>query len=87
MESEIGVRELRNEVSDVLRRVEAGEEFVITVSGRPVALVSGLESRPTTMPRETFLAALGKVAADPGMLDDIRMVASGTTDEVDPWSD
>ncbi len=30
-------RTLRNEVGDVLRRAEAGERFVITVSGRPVA--------------------------------------------------
>jgi prevent-host-death family protein len=30
-------KELRNNVADVLRRAEAGEEFTITVSGRPVA--------------------------------------------------
>jgi len=30
-------KELRNNVSEVLRRAEAGEEFTITVSGRPVA--------------------------------------------------
>ena len=28
---------LRNNVAEVLRRAEAGEEFTITVSGRPVA--------------------------------------------------
>ena len=28
---------LRNDVSDVLRRAEAGEHFTITVAGRPVA--------------------------------------------------
>lgn len=30
-------KELRNNVGDVLRRAEAGEQFTITVSGRPVA--------------------------------------------------
>ncbi len=30
-------RQLRNNVADVLRRAEAGEEFTITVAGRPVA--------------------------------------------------
>jgi prevent-host-death family protein len=30
-------KELRNNVSDVLRRAEAGEEITITVAGRPVA--------------------------------------------------
>lgn len=35
--STIPQRELRNNVSDVLRRAEAGERFTITVAGRPVA--------------------------------------------------
>jgi prevent-host-death family protein len=30
-------RELRNDISSVLRRVEHGESFTITVNGRPVA--------------------------------------------------
>lgn len=30
-------KELRNNVGEVLRRAEAGEQFTITVSGRPVA--------------------------------------------------
>lgn len=30
-------KELRNNVADVLRRAEGGEEFTITVAGRPVA--------------------------------------------------
>lgn len=30
-------RELRNNVSDVLRRAEGGEQFTVTVDGRPVA--------------------------------------------------
>jgi prevent-host-death family protein len=30
-------KELRNHVSEVLRRAEAGEEITITVAGRPVA--------------------------------------------------
>lgn len=30
-------KELRNQVGEVLRRVEAGERLTVTVSGRPVA--------------------------------------------------
>jgi prevent-host-death family protein len=30
-------KELRNNVAEILRRAEAGEEFTITVAGRPVA--------------------------------------------------
>lgn len=85
--AEIGVRELRNEVSDVLRRVEAGEEFIITVNGRPVAVVSGLDKRFTTMPKETFIAAMSQLGTDPGLLDELSGTLSGTIDEIDPWSD
>ena len=35
--STIPQKELRNSISEVLRRAQAGEEFTITVSGRPVA--------------------------------------------------
>jgi prevent-host-death family protein len=30
-------KELRNSVGEILRRAEAGEEFTVTVAGRPVA--------------------------------------------------
>lgn len=36
-------RELRNNVSGVLREVEAGTEFTVTVRGRPVAKVVPVE--------------------------------------------
>ncbi|HEU0192041.1 MAG TPA: type II toxin-antitoxin system prevent-host-death family antitoxin [Mycobacterium sp.] len=36
-------KELRNNVAEVLRRAEAGEEITITVAGRPVARLT-----PTT---------------------------------------
>lgn len=38
-------KELRNQIGDVLRRVEAGEEIVVTVSGRPVAQLSPVRRR------------------------------------------
>ncbi|MGB9111968.1 MAG: type II toxin-antitoxin system prevent-host-death family antitoxin [Acidimicrobiales bacterium] len=37
MSSSISVRELRNTVSEVLRRVEGGERLSVTVDRRPVA--------------------------------------------------
>jgi prevent-host-death family protein len=33
----VGLRELRLQASELLRRVEAGEELTITVAGRPAA--------------------------------------------------
>ncbi|HEX6391535.1 MAG TPA: type II toxin-antitoxin system prevent-host-death family antitoxin [Solirubrobacteraceae bacterium] len=51
-------KELRNNVSDVLRRAEAGEEFTITVAGRPVA-----ELGPTARRRWVGGQALARVFA------------------------
>ncbi len=41
MES-VGVREIRQNISVYLRRVERGEAFTVTDHGRPVALLSPL---------------------------------------------
>jgi len=38
-------KELRNNVADVLRQAEAGEEFTITVAGRPVARLGPVAKR------------------------------------------
>jgi prevent-host-death family protein len=38
-------KELRNNVADVLRRAESGEEITITVAGRPVAQLGPTERR------------------------------------------
>lgn len=38
-------KELRNNVGEVLRRAEAGEEFTVTVSGRPVAQLGPTRAR------------------------------------------
>lgn len=43
--STIPQKELRNNVGAVLRRAEAGEEFTITVSGRPVAQLGPAQRR------------------------------------------
>ncbi len=37
MEHKIGVREMRANVSDIIRQVEGGEIFIVTVQGREVA--------------------------------------------------
>ena len=48
-------RELRNNVSDVLRRAEAGEDFEITVDGRPVARLTGIVGRRRFVPAADFM--------------------------------
>jgi prevent-host-death family protein len=45
-ESEVGVRELHDRLSEFLERVKGGGEIVVTRRGRPVARLSGLNERP-----------------------------------------
>jgi len=53
-------RELRNNVSDVLRRAEGGEHFTVTVDGRPVPEVGPIVgSRRLARP-----ARLAEIVAD-----------------------
>jgi prevent-host-death family protein len=81
--TEIPLRELRNNTSEVLRRVEDGEELEVTVNGRPVARLVPMQRRPTFLPFAQLLAH----PADPGLLDDIKaMRGDETTDDLkDPW--
>lgn len=42
MSSEVGIRELQQHASDVVRRAAAGESITVTLRGRPVAVLSPL---------------------------------------------
>jgi prevent-host-death family protein len=80
----IPVRELRNHVSEVLRRVEAGETLEVTVNDRPVALLIPRQSRPRTIASGEFLARLPQ--ADSGLRADLAELLTETTDDSgDPW--
>jgi prevent-host-death family protein len=81
----IPVRELRNHVSEVLRRVEAGETLEVTVNDRPVALLSPRRTRPQTAATQQFLTSLP--LADPGLRTELARELTETTDELDdPWT-
>jgi prevent-host-death family protein len=41
----IDLKELRNNVAEVLRRAEGGEEILVTVAGRPVAQLGPIANR------------------------------------------
>lgn len=80
----IAVRELRNHVSEVLRRVESGETLEITVNDRPVALLVPRHGRPTTLPTRDLFAQLP--LADPALRDELATQLTETTDDLlDPW--
>lgn len=77
----IAQRVLRNESGKILRQAEDGEQFVITVHGRPVALLGPYE-------RRQWVAAEGvrgllATPTDPGLLDDLRRLERQPLS--DPW--
>ena len=55
---EVSVRELRDHLSEYLRRVEAGEAFVVTSHGRAVARLSTTAGTPSPEPEERSLPRL-----------------------------
>ena len=79
---DIPARDLRNNVSGVLRRVEAGERVRVTVSGRPVAQLGPLPGRPQTIAWEVFLAGADDWRADSGLAKDLAELLPDTTDDV-----
>ena len=40
---QVAVRELKNHLSDYLKKAEAGEEIFVTTHGKPIARISQLE--------------------------------------------
>jgi prevent-host-death family protein len=65
--SQVGVRELRQRASELLRRVEAGETIEVTDRGRPVAVLAPLPDRG---PLER-LRASGDLSTGGGTLADL----------------
>ena len=79
---EVATRELRNNTAGVLRRVEAGESFVITVRGKPVAdLVPHNDDRPRWLTPSDVMAIRKTADADLTFHADLDRLAGETTDE------
>ena len=51
----VGVRELRDRLSKYLSRVKAGERFIVTERGRPVAVLSAPPEGPVRREIEAML--------------------------------
>lgn len=75
MSVEVASRELRNHTADLLRRVAAGEEIVITVRGKPVAALTPLKpGRRRPIPRAEMAERLRSRPVDPAfheLLDEL----------------
>ena len=81
--AEIAQRELRNDNAEVIRRVEAGETFIITRNGVPVAELRPLPAgRARIVPRHRLTAAAQRLER----LDAARF-RSDLDEVADPWLD
>ena len=80
--ADIPARELRNDVSAVLRRVEQGERLRVTVSGRPVAELVPLPARPRSMGWSAFFRDSERWRADPELAHELADLLPDTTDDL-----
>lgn len=80
--SDVPARDLRNDVSAVLRRVEAGEHLRVTVSGRPVAELVPLPARPRSISWDAFIEGGDGWRADAALAQDLASLLPDTTDDV-----
>jgi prevent-host-death family protein len=86
----IGVRELRQDASGVLRRVAAGESLIVTHRGRPVARLSPIESRGlqdliaaglVRMPKRSMRDAPPPIKLPPGTMTPSEALEAARADE------
>lgn len=81
----VGARELRNDTAGVLRRVQGGEQVVVTTRGVPVASLVPIEATGRRwLGRDELARRLQRAQADPGLRDDLARLAGETTDDLDP---
>lgn len=78
----VGLRELRQDASDLVRRAQSGEEITITVSGRPSARL--VPAGPTQWRRWEEINELFAGPADPDWAHDRELVSD---DLRDPWAE
>lgn len=79
---EIPQRELRNNVSAVLREVEAGASLRVTVRGRAVADLVPVAARKRGLSPEEVARIVAHAPLDPGFAGDLDAAAGATIDEL-----
>lgn len=82
--ADVSIRELRNHVSEIMRRVQAGERVRVTSDRQPVAQIIPLPVRRQTMSGAELLAwRRGGHGPDADLAHDLAEVLTETTDDVD----
>lgn len=80
--SVVGLRELRQHASDIVRRVEEGEEIVVTVAGRPSARLVPIQRQQWRSHAD--IAELFRGEPDPDWQRDQELIDHGMRD---PWGE
>lgn len=79
----VGVRELRQNASEILREVEAGTVTTVTVSGRPVARLVPIGSGHWTS--WDLVAPIFAIPGDPTLAAELE--GFGASEITDPWEE
>jgi len=78
--TEIPKGEFVDDPDEVLRRVEAGEDVIVTVDGKPVM---DMRRHPRGVTWDEFWTALERIPSDPSFAADVRDVAGDeSTDDL-----
>jgi prevent-host-death family protein len=75
-------RELRNDVSAVLRRVMAGEQLRVTVAGRDAADLVPVEDSPSWTTGSRARELIAAAQADAGLARELDRAFPDTTDQL-----
>jgi len=75
-------RDLRNDVSGVLRRVMAGERLRVTVAGRDAADLVPVEEAPSWTSGARARELIVGAQADPGLAAELAAALPDMTDEI-----
>ena len=79
----IAESELRDYSGEILRQAEVGQNFMITVDGRPVAMLGPCPKRQW-IPKAELLKILRSLPPDPGFFEDLGDMG-GIVGGEDPW--
>jgi prevent-host-death family protein len=81
MAAEVGLREMRQNASELVRRAEAGERLTVTVAGRPAAVLGPVTPRRWRQWDE--IADLYRTPVDADLRADLDQVDA---EPHDPWA-
>ena len=79
--TEVGLREMRQNASELVSRAEAGERLTVTVAGRPAAVLGPIASRRWRQWDE--ISDLFRTPVDAGLVQDLDRLDNHPRD---PWA-